>query len=248
MNFAKTIIGPSDSKLFKDVADILRYTDINAICCDAEMKEFLEVAKEERAKFIFYPAEAPNSDMVPIYSAKFPSEPIVMFIAQEETDVKRIKQFDRARVLHLPANPENVASMLRYFLRDRKILRERDRKMMLSGRIALVLLNGCITPDTKGFHFIRDAIEIILQDDCPTSGLRNTVYSEIAKKRKTTIDAIDHSIRVSVKNSWSQSGYRFKEDYFGVWGINTEKAPTPKEFMLTIAEGLKRDLANDLII
>lgn len=247
MTTNKTIIGPASCELFRQIAERLRYSDIEVICTDAELSEFLDTAESKRARCIFYEAENENVETLALITRALPSEPLLVLIAKEDTDISRFKNSDRSGIIRLPANPENLVTMLLHYLRDKKAVNEEQKNELIDSHISHVLVNSCITPHCRGFHYLRDVFKIILKKECQASSIRSTVYSEVAEKWNTTVGAVDHAIRIAIKKSWEDTSSNFRVKYFGVLGMRLIKMPTPKEYIFTIAEGLRRELDSKLL-
>ena len=141
---------------------------------------------------------------------------------------------------HLPLNPKNVLLMLNGF---REVsLSGYDRASRLRGRVTELLLEGMITPDLVGFHYLRDAIVYYILTGCEVSCLKKDLYRRICEKRGATESSVEHGIRCCVDQCWSRSGDDFRRRYFGTLGITRSKKPTPKQFITTISERLIRDM------
>lgn len=242
MRTPKTVIGPKSSELFKEVAERLRYSEIEAICTDGDMNEILELAKSKQPKFIFYEAERENADTLSYMSHELPNEPLLMFIAKKETDISNIWQGENSRVLRLPANPENVAMLLRFCLRDTTALSEAEQAHLLENHISHVLVSGNITPDVRGFYYILDTLILFLKNRYRPLG---DVYREIGEKRRATVAGIDHGVRAAINRCWETSSNFFKMKYFAYGRTRNPKPPKPKEFILTVVAGINRELTMD---
>lgn len=242
MKTPKTVIGPESSELFKEVAEILKYSDIEAICTDGGINEILELAETKHPKFVFYEAERENADALSYMSHELPNEPLLMFIAKKETDISNIWQGENSRVLRLPANPENVAMLLRFCLRDITALSEAEQARLLESHISHVLVSGNISPDVRGFYYLLDTLTLFLKNRYRPLG---DVYREIGERRGATVAGIDHGVRAAIKRCWETSSNFFKMKYFTFGRARREQIPRPKEFILTVVAGINRELTID---
>ncbi len=111
----------------------------------------------------------------------------------------------------------------------------------ICGKISEVLSEACIIPGFFGYWFMRDAIMICVRDCKSPVQLCKQVYPEVAARNYSTESSVEHGIRKTVKSSWELSSPQFKEKYFGAFGLLGNRQPTPKEFILTLAERISRD-------
>ena len=112
-------------------------------------------------------------------------------------------------------------------------------------RISDVLGEACIIPGFCGYSFMRQAIIICIRDSRKPVQLCKSVYPEIARDHCSTESSVEHSIRKAVIRCWELSSNEFKEKYFGAFGLIGGRKPTPKEFIVTLAERIERDYVRE---
>ena len=105
--------------------------------------------------------------------------------------------------------------------------------------IVKTLLNLGISPNTKGYHYLRDVILI-----CVTSGEHITtfsknLYAQMAEKYHTSECSIQRAVRHAIKSGW----YRHNEELAGMIFINslqsTNDIPTNSVFIYAVSEWLR---------
>lgn len=91
----------------------------------------------------------------------------------------------------------------------------------------------------KGYTYIREGINIILESGELTGGITKEIYPEIARKYNTTSSRVERAIRHAIEISWNRGDYETMEEIFG-HSVDYDKAkPTNSEFIVTIADHLK---------
>ena len=88
-------------------------------------------------------------------------------------------------------------------------------------RIEEALLKMGIPANMKGFRYITDAVQILMEDlDTP---LVKVIYADIAKKNKTKSSRVERCIRSAFERARSEKGdYEIVEHYIGF--INCENS------------------------
>lgn len=61
------------------------------------------------------------------------------------------------------------------------------------------LLENGISPRLKGFHYLRDAIEMTIHNGGMVPAMHKGIYAEIAKKYKTKVLSIERAMRYAVE-------------------------------------------------
>lgn len=91
----------------------------------------------------------------------------------------------------------------------------------------------------KGYVYIREGINLMLESNEITGGITKEIYPEIAKKYNTTSSRVERAIRHAIEISWNRGDYDTMEEIFG-HSVDYDKAkPTNSEFIATIADHLR---------
>ncbi|MBR6045273.1 MAG: hypothetical protein IKP47_06540 [Ruminococcus sp.] len=123
----------------------------------------------------------------------------------------------------------------------------RNADIRLEKRICERLLSGCITPDLPGYHYLCDAIFYCVKQNSGQLLAKEEVYDYIAEKRGISKNSIDHCIRNSIFRGMSQCTHEFILDNFGLIGVCRNTLPSPKEYIHTISENIKRNIKEEMI-
>ena len=95
----------------------------------------------------------------------------------------------------------------------------------------------------KGYLYIRESINIILKSGDMLGGITKEIYPEVAKKYNSSPSRVERAIRHAIEISWNRGDYDVMEEIFG-HSVDYDKAkPTNSEFISTIADHLKMNLA-----
>jgi len=91
----------------------------------------------------------------------------------------------------------------------------------------------------KGYVYIREGINIMIESNEIIGGITKEIYPEIAKKYNTTSSRVERAIRHAIEISWNRGDYDAMEEIFG-HSVDYDRAkPTNSEFIATIADHLR---------
>ena len=93
-----------------------------------------------------------------------------------------------------------------------------------------------IPANLSGYHYIRYAIEITLDDFNLVNRITKLLYPAVAKKFNTTKTGAERAIRHAIEVGWLNANEDFVMELFG-YSISADKGkPTNSEFIATVAD------------
>lgn len=96
-----------------------------------------------------------------------------------------------------------------------------------------------IKPNIKGYHYLRDAILLVLKDITFLSAITTKLYPSIAKRHNTTSQRVERAIRHAIETAWVNGRVSVLDGLFG-YTINEKKGkPTNGEFIAMIADKVR---------
>lgn len=103
-----------------------------------------------------------------------------------------------------------------------------DETKVTEGIIALG-----IPAHLKGYHYIRTAVLIAMQDSDSVTSVSKLLYPEIAKIHKVSDQRVERAIRNAIEVVWNRNEEHFKEFFKNqLW----ETRPTNSEFIACFVE------------
>ena len=110
--------------------------------------------------------------------------------------------------------------------------------------IVKTLLNLGISPNTKGYHYLRDVILICVTSEEHITTFSKTLYAKLAEKYHSSECSIERAVRHSIKSGW----YRHNEELAGTIFMNTLQStndvPTNSVFISTVSEWIRVNYTN----
>ena len=94
----------------------------------------------------------------------------------------------------------------------------------------------------KGYHYLRYAIILSIQDSEMINSVTKLLYPTVAKKFKTTSSRVERAIRHAIEVAWDRGDVDTLDSFFG-YTIHTGRGkPTNSEFIAMIADRLRIQL------
>ncbi|MFZ2537537.1 MAG: sporulation transcription factor Spo0A [Oscillospiraceae bacterium] len=105
-----------------------------------------------------------------------------------------------------------------------------------------VILHIGVPAHIKGYHYIREAIMLSVNDTNMINSVTKLLYPTVAKRFSTTSSRVERAIRHAIEIAWDRGDVDTLNAYFG-YTINTGRGkPTNSEFVAMISDKLRLKL------
>ncbi|MBQ9853732.1 MAG: sporulation transcription factor Spo0A [Bacilli bacterium] len=95
----------------------------------------------------------------------------------------------------------------------------------------------------KGYQYIREGVSMIYNNPNIIGGITKELYPELASRFDTTVSRVERAIRHAIEVSWNRGNWDYMEELFG-HSVDIDKAkPTNSEFIVTVADKLRLEIA-----
>lgn len=91
----------------------------------------------------------------------------------------------------------------------------------------------------KGYHYLRDAILMAIDDMDVLNAITKVLYPTVAKKHQTTSSRVERAIRHAIEVAWSRGKLDTLEELFGYTVSNGKGKPTNSEFIALVADTIR---------
>lgn len=108
-------------------------------------------------------------------------------------------------------------------------------------KITNVFLIIGIPAHIKGYHYLREAIRLVVEDNDIINRITKELYPGIAKKFNTTPSKVERAIRHSIDVAWSRGKVENINQLFGYVVYDKNDKPTNGEFIALVADKLCMD-------
>jgi len=147
--------------------------------------------------------------------------------------VKRIRQ-----TLNLAQPNDDVKIPLTY-IDNAKTKININQPLDIINQITNIIREIGIPAHIKGYTFVREAINMVVNDMELLSAVTKELYPSIGKKYNTTASRVERAIRHAIDVAWSRGQVETINKIFG-YTINNEKGkPTNSEFIAMVSDKLR---------
>ncbi len=143
-----------------------------------------------------------------------------------ETVLNRIKYIRNE--LHSQNKPRNDSAILKDTL-------ENNLESLVTNMIHEIGIPAHI----KGYHYLRDAIMMAVDDMDVLNAITKILYPTVAKRYQTTSSRVERAIRHAIEVAWSRGKLDILDELFGYTINNCKGKPTNSEFIALVADTIR---------
>ncbi len=149
-----------------------------------------------------------------------------------ESLVKRIREVKSENYLQSKISIKNMQA-----------LGEKQRNSTnLETRVTNILHEIGVPAHIRGYHYMREAIIMSVNNMEILNYITKELYPSIAKKCNTTPSRVERAIRHAIEVAWSRGKVDAIDSLFGYTISNNKGKPTNSEFIALIADRLRLEL------
>ena len=257
----KIKIGIADDN--KEFCDILEdyfadKEDIDLIFVSHDGIKTIENIKKMQPEILILDMVMPHLDGLGVLEAinnieleKYPRTIVLSAVGQEQITQKAIslgaeyyivKPFNldvlMKRINQLAGVSEKDDSGMKY---ARAIFTDKneDEAKSLEIEITNIIHEIGVPAHIKGYHYLRDAIRMAVEDLELLGAVTKELYPAIAKKNNTTPSRVERAIRHAIEVAWNRGRLETIDSLFGYTIQNDKGKPTNSEFIAIIADKLR---------
>lgn len=104
-----------------------------------------------------------------------------------------------------------------------------------------------IPANQQGYHFLREAVWMVIQDPSLQRRLMLGLYPKIAELYNTSVYCVEHSMRCAITAAWNRGRPELAEKVLGRVVLTSYDKPTNGELIALIAEHLKLEIQEYLL-
>ncbi|MCF2553721.1 sporulation transcription factor Spo0A [Faecalicatena contorta] len=184
---------------------------------------------------------------------KHPSFIVVTAVGQERITEDAFKKGANYYILK-PFNNEMVLNRIkevgRQPHRDMRITADSGQNVYaqpeinLEARVTDMIHEIGIPAHIKGYHYLRDAIIMAIEDMDVLNAITKVLYPTVAKMHQTTASRVERAIRHAIEVAWSRGKLDTLDELFGYTVSNGKGKPTNSEFIALIADTIRLEYKN----
>lgn len=182
---------------------------------------------------------------------KYPGTIVLSAVGQEQITQKAIslgaeyyivKPFNldvlMKRIHQLSGSNDKEGNKMKYARAVLKDRNEEDSKQ-LEIEITNIIHEIGVPAHIKGYHYLRDAIIMVVEDIELLGAVTKELYPAIAQSNKTTPSRVERAIRHAIEVAWNRGRMETINNLFGYTVQMDKGKPTNSEFIAIIADKLR---------
>ena len=118
----------------------------------------------------------------------------------------------------------------------------KNKEINLEAKITSILHEIGVPAHIRGYHYMREAIMMAVEDMDILNYITKELYPTIAKKCNTTSSRVERAIRHAIEVAWSRGKVEIIDSMFGYTINNHKGKPTNSEFIALISDRLRLEL------
>lgn len=114
-----------------------------------------------------------------------------------------------------------------------------ESELNLEIHVTEVLHQMGVPARLTGYHYLREAIMMLVNDMDVSHSITKVLYYDVAKKHNSTTGKVERAIRTAVEVSWERGNVKAFEHIFGYSAVSGRKKPCNSEYMVQIADRIR---------
>ena len=125
------------------------------------------------------------------------------------------------------------------FMQAMEVRKREEERKPLETRVTDMIHEIGTPAHIKGYHYLRDAIIMAVEDMDVLNAITKILYPTVAKKHQTTASRVERAIRHAIEVAWSRGKLDVLDELFGYTVSNGKGKPTNSEFIALVADTIR---------
>lgn len=239
----KVIIGDSSKEFGCMLANSLRGRGFFAVTRDTDGLLLLEAIRSEEPDVVIVDGIIPGIDAAELIKRcdSFVNKPffIVTSAYRNAFLERQIMSVENAYFMLKPLDTDMLVNVInsaaKMDMAPDDPRRQTDLKMVVTDIIHQIGIPAHI----KGYHYLREAILLSLDDPDMLESVTKQLYPTVAKKFSTTASRVERAIRHAIETAWDRGDLDTIQNLFGYTVSVGKGKPTNSEFIALITDNLR---------
>ena len=260
MNELNVVIADDNDRMLRLLRDIVESDEeLTVVGTAKDGEEAYQLIREKKPDVVLLDIVMPKLDGLGVLDKinqdstikKRPHFIMISAIGQEKitedafkkgADYYIMKPFDndmvikRIKCLFEPEPPQNIIYKVAAYEKNEPIMTGD-----LESYVTNIIHEIGIPAHIKGYHYLREAIMMAVEDSQSLDSITKILYPSIAKKFQTTSSRVERAIRHAIEVAWSRGKMDTIDELFGYTVSNGKGKPTNSEFIALVADRIRLD-------
>ena len=249
-NKLKVVIADDSTEFSQNCAKTLQSYSREAVRCEKDGLKLLEKIESVEPDIVLADVFMPNLDIIGVLKnlEKLSSDkrPLVMAMSAFDNQMLE-KETLEAGAAYYFLKPFDIDTMAERIIKLSGFKKEKAAKEAsetvnvnkLELMITEILHQIGVPAHIKGYHYLRDAIMMAVNDTEVINSVTKLLYPSVAKKYQTTASRVERAIRHAIEVAWDRGNVDVFDSYFGYTIQNSRGKPTNSEFIAMISDKLR---------
>ncbi len=103
-------------------------------------------------------------------------------------------------------------------------------------KIANIFISVGIPAHIKGYHFLREAIKMAIDNPDIINSITKRLYPDVAERFATSASKVERAIRHAIEVAWNKGKIENINNLFGIKVYSSNEKPTNGEFIALVAD------------
>lgn len=132
-----------------------------------------------------------------------------------------------------PVMPENLEERIGDVLREQE---QNKIDKQLDEKISNIFISIGIPAHIKGYHFLREAVKLAVEEPEIIGSITKRLYPTIAEKFETSSSKVERGMRHAIEVAWNRGKIENINSLFGLKIYSSNEKPTNGELIALIAD------------
>ena len=114
-----------------------------------------------------------------------------------------------------------------------------ESKNEIRCRVTKIMLEMGMPAHLRGYHYLREAICLSVENMELVGSVTKLLYPDIAKMYESTNEKVERAIRSVIEVGWQRGNQELFEEIFGYSRVHGKVRPTNSEFILGVADKIQ---------
>lgn len=250
-NKLKVVIADESSQFGRDCQKELMSMGFEVLMCKKDGTRVISIIESQRVDVILmdmFMANEDAADVLDYINSSLSQKPLAVVLSAVDSQEFEKQMIDAGADYYLikPVSPKQVAKRISRVSSWKTEKQRRERNVPTDTDIDIIISDIMrqigVPAHIKGYHYLRTAIKLSIDDSDMLGSVTKILYPTVAKMYKTTSSRVERAIRHAIEVAWDRGDVDVLSSYFGYTIQSQRGKPTNSEFIAMIADKLKLSL------
>lgn len=256
----RVLISDDNEEFCRNVTDVLKQKGFDVNLCTKDGQSVLGAISQYNPDVVLLDVFMPKIDgmgvMKEVQNNKTTKNPVFIMMSTFDNSIlaREVINAGAAYYFIRPFDLDIMAERILQFARNTTATR--NNTISLKGEFDASNLEITVTENLhqigvpahiKGYHYLRDAIMLSVNNPEIINSITKELYPTVAKHFQTTPSRVERAIRHAIEVAWDRGDVDTLNDYFGYTIHNTKGKPTNSEFVAMISDRLRLKIKKETV-